>query len=281
MDRLKRINIYNILGIMVLMLFVLPIILTFMLSVMGKTQIGWISHLIESANGLQVKDLILKGVSLRQYFIVLLNKPEFLEYYWNSLKITLPIVAGQTVLGTAAAYGFSKFEFKGRDKLFTMFIVTMLIPFQVTLVPNFIIALKTGTYGSFSAIYLPGMFNAFAVFYMRQYLKEIPDEIIEAARVDGASELTILAKIVVPIAKPFIYSLTVLSFIDAWNLVEQPLIMLDVKSMQPLSLILANMGKGDFEIAFGASILYLIPCVLLYIGSRKDIESGLKHLSLK
>lgn len=261
--------------------FALPLIITGLMSVMGKTELNTLKQVLESGEGITLWNLIPKSFSLRQYFTVLINRLDFLELYWNSLGLVLPIVLGQVVVGTLTAYGFAKFRFRFREPLFYLYMTAMLIPFQVTLVPNFIMAIRLGTYDHPAAIYLPGIFHAFAVFYMKQYLREVPDELIEAARVDGAGELRIFWQVVMPIAKPFVFSLAVLSFIDYWNMVEQPLIMLSDASKFPLSMVLATAGGKDFTIAFGASVLYLIPAMLLYFASRRDLESGLKKMAMK
>ncbi|BES66485.1 carbohydrate ABC transporter permease [Gottschalkiaceae bacterium SANA] len=271
----------NCTGVILAFAFALPLLITVLMSVMGKTELDSLKQILESGKGISLWHLIPKSFSLRQYFTVLINRLDFLKMYWNSLGLVLPIVLGQMVVGTLTAYGFAKFRFRFRDPLFYLFMVAMLIPFQVTLVPNFIMAIRLGTYDHAAAIYLPGIFHAFAVFYMKQYLREIPDELIEAARVDGAGELRIFWQVVMPIAKPFVFSLAVLSFIDYWNMVEQPLIMLSDASKFPLSMVLATSAGKDFNIAFGASVLYLIPALLLYFASRKDLESGLKNLAMK
>lgn len=274
-------NLINLLGFSLAFVFIMPIILTFFLSIMGENEINIIKDALKNKEYISFMSLIPKTFSLRQYFIIALKKPDFLNYYWNSLKIAIPIVLGQVTVGTLSAYGFSRYKFPHKNKIFLVYIITMLIPFQVTLVPNFIVALKLGTYNHFSAIYLPGIFSAFAVFYMHQYLKDIPEEIIEAARVDGANEFIIFLEIIIPIAKPYIYSLLVLSFIDSWNMIEKPIVMIAEKSKYPLPLIINSASKDSFSIIFGSAILYLIPAILIYFCSRKNLESGLKHLSLK
>jgi len=271
----------NSLGISICLIFAAPLILTFLMSLMPAGELSILRNAFLNEEGLNLGHMIPKMMTIRQYFIVLINRLDFLNFFWNSCKITFPIVIGQTVLGSLAAYGFAKFKFPLRDKLFYIYVIAMLMPFQVTLVPNFIVAIKMNLLGTFKAIILPGVFSTFGIFYMRQFIKSIPDEVIEAAKIDGAGHLKIFYKIIVPLSKPYIASLAVLSFIDAWNMVEQPLIMLPDKSQYPLSLILAMVGKDDFQIVFAASVIFLLPTLLLYMGTRDSLESGLKHMSLK
>lgn len=274
-------SLINAIGLITIIIFVAPIIMSFLLSIMNQFDIGVINKTITSGKQLSLTSLIPKVPSLRQFFIVLLQRADYLNYFWNSCKIVFPIVIGQVILGSLGAYGFTFFEFRFKKIWFTLYIIAMLLPFQVTLVPNFIVAVKSGLLGKFASIYIPGIFSAYGIFFLHQFMKTIPKSLIEAAQIDGAGHLKILTRIVMPISKPFILSLVVLTFIDNWNLVEQPLVMLTEKSSKPLSLILASSATKDFQIAFAASVIYLIPPLLLYFATREHLQSGLKDMSLK
>lgn len=274
-------SVINVIGLITIIIFIAPIIMSFLLSIMNQFDIGVINKMITSGKQLSITSLIPKVPSLRQFFIVLLQRADYLNYFWNSCKIVFPIVIGQVILGSLGAYGFTFFEFRFKKVWFTLYIIAMLLPFQVTLVPNFIVAVKSGLLGKFASIYIPGIFSAYGIFFLHQFMKTIPKSLIEAAQIDGAGHLKILTRIVMPISKPFILSLVVLTFIDNWNLVEQPLVMLTEKSSKPLSLILASSATKDFQIAFAASVIYLIPPLLLYFATREHLQSGLKDMSLK
>lgn len=271
----------NVLGVLLALALALPLLVTVSMSFMSATELNKVNEIFTAQKPIGLTDLFNRTFTLRQYFILLLNRLDFLKYFWNSVVIAFPVVIGQVVFGVLGAYGFTKFDFKYRDQLFYVYILSMLMPFQVTLVPNFIIASKLGILDTYPAIWLPGIFSAFGVFFMRQFMKTIPDELIEAAKIDGAGHLKILTSIILPLAKPYVASLIVLTYIDYWNIVEQPLIMLRDKTMHPLSLILSNAAKADFEIIFASSVIYLLPPLLLFIASRDHLGSSLKSMSLK
>lgn len=182
-------------------------------------------------------------VSLEQYGKVLLDSPLYLSMFWNSLFLVVPIIAGQTLVAALAAYAFSKLRFRGREFLFLIYVLTMLMPFQVTLVPNYIMADRLGLLNSSGAIILPGIFAAFGVFMLRQFMQDIPYAYIEAAKMDGAGHWRIFCTIIVPMVQPGLAALTILLFADYWNMVEQPLIFLDDPLRQPLSVYLSNVSS--------------------------------------
>ena len=137
-------------------------------------------------------------VSFKQYFTVLFLSPEYLFKFWNSVKYTLPIVIFQTVVACLAAYGFTRYRSKGRQLILFMYIILMLMPYQVTLVPNRLVSEWLGIYGTSWAIILPGVFSPFAVFLLTKSMRRVPTAVIEAAKLDGCSELQIFFKIYMP-----------------------------------------------------------------------------------
>ncbi|MDR9855598.1 carbohydrate ABC transporter permease [Paenibacillus sp. VCA1] len=220
-------------------------------------------------------------VSLEQYGKVLVDNPKYLTMFWNSVGMVVPIIAGQTFVAALAAYAFSKLKFRGRDPLFLIYVITMLMPFQVTLVPNYIMADQLGMLNSPSAIIWPGIFAAFGVFMLRQFMLDIPYAYIEAAKIDGAGHLRIFFKIIVPMIKPGLAALIILLFVDYWNMVEQPLIFLDDPFKQPLSVFLSRVTDGDRGIAFAASMLYMAPMVLLFLYAESYFIEGIQLSGIK
>jgi multiple sugar transport system permease protein len=221
--------------------------------------------------------LIPRSVTIRQYYDVLIAKSKFLRMFWNSVFVVLPIVAGQVIISSMAAFVFAKVKFKGRDFLFFIYIIIMMMPFQVTLVPNYITLDLLGLIDRYSAIIFPGVFGAFGVFLLRQFMMTIPNEYIEAARIDGCSLMQIFFKIVLPISKGGIASLAILSFIDNWNMVEQPLIFLKDANKYPLSIYLANVNKGELGIAFAAALIYMLPMLLMFLYGENYLVEGISH----
>jgi multiple sugar transport system permease protein len=266
-----------------------PILITFSNSLMTESEIDYNYHLIGKMvnvaagekNGFINLKLIPDWVSISQYAEVLVHKPLFLHMFWNSVFIVLPIITGQVVVASLAAYAFAKLRFWGREKLFVVYLMTMLMPFQVTLVPNYIIADKLGLMNSTAAIILPGIFSAFGVFMLRQFMLHIPYSYLEAAKIDGAGQLRIFYSIMLPLIKPGMAALTVLLFVDNWNMVEQPLIFLEDAFKQPLSLYLSRINEGARGVAFAASALYMAPMVLLFLYAESYFIEGIQLSGIK
>jgi len=225
--------------------------------------------------------LIPDVVVLKQYYNVLIKKTQFLFMFWNSVLITFPIVIGQTIVATLAAYAFAKLKFRGRNFLFFLYIIVMLMPFQVTLVPNYLMAGQLGLLNSRWSIIFPGIFSTFGVFLLKQYMEQIPDSYIEAARVDGANQLQIFLKIIVPMSRAGIAAMAILVFIDNWNMVEQPLIFLQDAAKQPLSLYLSRIIGGEKGLAFAASTLYMMPVLLNFLYAEKNLLEGIRLSGIK
>lgn len=266
-----------------------PIVVTFSNSFMTETEIDYNYNLIgkmvniaagEKDGYINLK-LIPDWVSFGQYAEVLVHKPMFLHMFWNSVFIVVPIIVLQVMIASLAAYAFAKLRFWGRDKLFVVYLMTMLMPFQVTLVPNYIIADKLGLMNTTSAIILPGIFSTFGVFMLRQFMMHIPYTYVEAAKIDGAGHATIFYQIIVPLVKPGIAALIVLLFVDNWNMVEQPLIFLEDTFKQPLSLYLSRISEGARGVAFAASVLYMTPMVLLFLYAESYFVEGVQLSGIK
>lgn len=215
-----------------------PIVIIFTNSLMTAQEIsinyGLIGQMTEAAVGKEGifanLKLIPDKVSLSQYGKVFIDNPKYLVMFWNSVFMVVPIIAGQTLVASLAAYAFSKLKFRGRDSMFLVYVMTMLMPFQVTLVPNYIMVDMLGMLNSTSAIIVPGIFAAFGVFMLRQFMLDIPYAYIEAAKMDGAGHLRIFVTMIVPMIKPGLAALVILLFVDYWNMVEQPLIFWMIRS---------------------------------------------------
>lgn len=266
------------------LLFLFPMVLTFANSFMTENEITNNYAAISSGQtGTEFVSLkwIPDRVSLSQYYAVLIGRPHFLFMFWNSVKMTLLIIAGQIAVASLAAYAFAHLRFRFREPLFFMYIVTMLMPFQVTLVPNFIVADWLGLLGTHGAIIYPGIFSAFGVFLLRQFMTYVPGSYIEAARVDGASHFYIFTRIVLPMCGTGVASLSILVFIDTWNMVEQPLIFLKDAMQQPLSVYLSVIGEGERGIAFAASAIYMLPLLLVALYAERYLVEGIQLSGIK
>lgn len=233
-----------------------------------------------SAGNLSIR-LIPERVSLMQYYLALFRKPTFLVMFWNSAIMTVPIVTGQILVSAMGAYAFAKLRFRFRDQIFFLYIIVMMMPFQVTLVPQYITLKKLGLLGSYLAVILPGIFNTFGVFLLRQFMIRIPDEYGEAAKIDGAGHFRIFASVVLPQCKGALASLAILVFVDNWNMVEQPLIFLDNEQMHPLSIFLSRINTSEMGVAFACGILYLVPALLVFLYGENYLIEGIQRSGLK
>ncbi|MTI54239.1 carbohydrate ABC transporter permease [Geosporobacter ferrireducens] len=271
--------------------FLFPLILAVTNSFMSEKEIENSYSMVTSSNSGQ-KDSTLSGkyanikfipdmVTIKQYYTALIKRTQFLIKFWNSLIIVVPIILGQILVSSMAAYAFAKLEFVFRDKLFFTYIIIMMMPFQVTLVPNYIMADKLGLVGSYSSIILPGIFGTFGVFLMRQFMMYIPDAYVESAKVDGASQLRIFFSIILPTSKTGLAALAILVFIDNWNMVEQPLIFLQDVNMHPLSTYLSSINSGEMGIAFAASTIYMLPMLLIFLYGENYLVEGIQLSGLK
>lgn len=265
---MKRFLIAILIGIA--LLYIYPIAYTFSNSFMDEKQSK--SYYIET---------IPDQFNLQQYYTLALDKGEYFKFFQNSLKLTAVIIAGQIVIGIFAAFALAKMRFSGSSLILGIYVLAVLLPFQVTLVPNYLVFDKLERMFDIQlldthwAIILPGIFSSFGVFLMRQFIRGIPNEIIEAARVDGASFFTILFRVVLPVIKPAIYSLVILTFIDNWNLIEQAVIFLDTPKKLPLSVFLENIYYEDYRVFFAGAVLYIVPALIILIKGEKYLKEGL------
>lgn len=220
-------------------------------------------------------------IDVAQYEAVLFKTPEFIKLFWNSVKIVVPIVVLQLILGVIAAYGFSKLKFKGSQILFFAYIIVMLMPFQVTVVPNYMILNGFKLLDTLRALILPGVFGTFGTFFLKQYMEGIEESLLEQARIEGANEVQILVTMIAPICKPVIASTAVLLFVDYWNMVEQPMIFLSSQTKFPLSLYLSQITQSNLGIGFACSVVYMILPLLIVIYTQNDLIEGMSINNLK
>ncbi|MBQ7930030.1 MAG: carbohydrate ABC transporter permease [Clostridia bacterium] len=221
--------------------------------------------------------LIPDRVSFSQYSTVLLKSPEYLLKFWNSVFYVLPIVLFQLVVAAGASYCFARVETKFRSIVFFTYIILMLMPYQVTLVPNYIIMDKLSLLNTRWAIILPGIFSPFSVFILTKFMRRIPVSVVEAAKLDGAGEWQIFSKIYMPLCRSTLYSVAILVFIDYWNMVEQPLILLSDQELYPLSVFLSKINEGDTGIALAIAVIYMVPPVLLFLYSEDYLIDGIAY----
>jgi multiple sugar transport system permease protein len=271
-------------------LFLLPIVLTMTNSFMTQDEITANYGVVfgsstDSQNGAvttyisQTVNLkfIPDMVSFQQYWTVLFNSPSYLLKFWNSVFLTVPVVVFQVALAALAAYGFSRYRGRLRELVFFGYIILMLMPYQVTLVPNYLVAKWLKLLDTRWAVILPGIFAPFSVFLLTKNMRRIPKSYIEAAQLDGAGEWQIFTRVCLPMCKGAIVSVVMLVFIDYWNMVEQPLIMFSDEEMYPLSVFLSEINSGEVGVAFAVAVIYMVPTLLMFLWGEEYLEEGITY----
>ena len=202
--------------------------------------------------------------------------PGLLPGFLKSFLITIAGTGMNIVLTSVTAYALSKKDLPGRDWMMKLVIFFML--FHAGLIPDYILvanSLKlTNTYW---AIWLPGIFSPYAVFLLTKYMRRIPKSLMEAAKIDGAGEWEIFTKVAMPLCKGALGSVAILIFIDYWNMVEQPLIMLSDEQMHPLSVFLSKINSGEIGLAFAVATIYMVPTLLVFLYGEEYLLDGIAY----
>lgn len=267
-------------------IFLTPIILTISNSFMSQTEISAHYGAVFAKNEKGGKVFISQIVNLQfipdkvsfsQYITVLLKSPEYLIKFWNSVILVVPIVIFQLGVAVLASYGFTRAKGKLKEIVFFSYIILMLMPYQVTLVPNYLVSNWLHIIDTKWAIWLPGIASPFAVYLLTKFMRRIPTSFIEAAQIDGAGEWQIFSKICFPICKSCLFSVAILVFIDYWNMVEQPLILLSDTEMHPLSVFLSQINTGETGLAFAVATIYMVPGLLVFLYGEDYLVEGIMY----
>ena len=305
-DRLFNVVI-TVFIVLAAIMFILPTVLTIANSFMTSNEISAnYGAMFGNMNGSE-STFISKNVNLKfipdkvtvaQYKAVLIQNSDYLMKFWNSVLLTVPITLFQLMLAVVTSYGFSRYPGKIKSMIFFAYIILMLMPAQVTLVPNYLVAdkfnmLETSEKLVFKgaakplnlfcmmwarrAVILPSIFSPFSIFLLTKVMRRIPSSYVEAAKLDGAGEIQIMTKIYLPLCKSALVSIGMLVFIDYWNMVEQPLILMKNTSMHPLSVFLSQINTGDVGLAFAVGVVYMIPTILMFLYGEDYLVEGITY----
>ena len=268
------------------LIFLLPTVLTMANSFMSASEInanygaifstteeGGKTFISEKINLKFIPDM----VSFSQYYTVLFKSPDYLFKFWNSVILVVPIVIFQLAVASLAAYAFARLKGRLKEIIFFVYVVVMLMPYQVTLVPNYLVSDWLGILNTRAAVILPGIFTPFAVFLLSKIMRRIPFSLIEAAKLDGAGEFQIFVHVCMPLCKSALFSVAILVFIDYWNMVEQPLILLSDTSLYPLSVFLSQINTGEIGLAFAVATIYMIPTLLMFLYGEDYLVEGIAY----
>ncbi|MBD5129865.1 MAG: carbohydrate ABC transporter permease [Ruminococcaceae bacterium] len=213
--------------------------------------------------------------SLQGYADLLFDCFVFYPMFWNSFLYTAAITIAQLLVIIPCAFGFSQAKFKGKGALFVFYIILMMMPLQVTILPNYIGLRDMGLIDHPLGIILPMIFSPFGVVVMHQYMKNIDNSVIEATRLETNSIFRVIFTGVIPQIRVCIFAVVLFVFADCWNMVEQPMLFLKDDSLKTLSVFITNAQNYTGEILFPAAVIFLIPVLILYLFFNENLEKGL------
>ncbi|MCU7494434.1 MAG: carbohydrate ABC transporter permease [Ignavibacteria bacterium] len=203
---------------------------------------------------------------------------------FNSLFVSILVTGVSLFINSMAGYAFAKYRFRGRNKIFNLLLSSMIIPSQVTMLPLFLMLKYMGLINTYLAILIPGMANIFGIFLIRQYALSIPDSIIESARIDGAGDFQIYSRIILPLLKPILVTLTIFTFMGTWNDFLWPLISLTDSNMYTLPVALSSLMREhakDPELMMAGSVITIVPVLIVFLVLQKHYIKGIMLGSVK
>ncbi len=279
-----RFQLIRILLLVLALIILLPIIQTFLYSFSSITDMK--DYMKTRGNYDETvwmdSNLSPRMFSIDQYYHILITDNTVLRLFLNSAGYTALILLGQFLVIPPMAFALSKFRFPGRDALFFSIILLMVLPFQVTMVPNVLTLRALSLLDTIWAVVLPLCFSPFYIFLIRQFMVTLPDELLEAASIDGAGPFRAYTHILLPVCRPILGAAAALSFADCWNLVEQPLTYLTHRQeLMPLSTMFNQLAAENTGFEFAGAALYILPALFVYMFFQEDILSGLQLTEMK
>ena len=281
----------TVIAVVTALIFIMPIVLTISNSFMSaaeitsnygsifqKTDTGGKQYISQTVNLKFIPDM----VTFSQYATVLFKSPDYLLKFWNSVILVVPIVVFQLVVAVLAAYGFTRTRGKLSAIVFFAYVILMMMPYQVTLVPNYLVLNWMKLLDTNWSIWLPGIFSPFSVYLLTKYMKRIPKALFEAAQIDGAGEWMIFSRIVMQVVKPAWFTLIIFCFKDIWNSTGSNLIFYE--NIKPLPSALGNIVAGGISRAGSAaavSLIMLIPPVAVFIFSQNNVLETMSTSGMK
>lgn len=202
----------------------------------------------------------------------------FGRYFVNSTFVTVTVTIGQILIASLAAFAFARLRFRGREAIFLLYLATLMIPSQVTLIPNFLIIRNLGWYDTYAALIAPGLFSALSTFLLRQFYRSIPIDLDDAARIDGATSLRIWGQIMLPLSRPIMAALAIFAFQASWNDFLWPLVVTGTDQMRTIPIGLSYF-VGQYATAWNllmaGSVIALLPVLILYLLAQKTFVQGI------
>jgi len=222
-----------------------------------------------------------RGVDFQSYYDVFWGHSQYLMRFWKSLGMCLSVCAGQLVVSILAGFAFAKYNFRSRNALFFLLMILMVLPVQVTLIPNYIMLGQLNLLDRYASLILPSIFAPLGTFILRQSFASVPDSILDAAQLDGCGPFGTLFRVMVPMNLSGIVCVLLLSFLDAWNMVEQPIVYLKSFVRYPLSVALAYTPPADATLQLVCCIFVTIPPLFLFVFFNQELIEGIMLAEVK
>jgi multiple sugar transport system permease protein len=227
---------------------------------------------------------LIPDVFTLEHYVGLFTRLNLARYLLNSLVLSVAVTLISLVVNSMAGYAFAKYRFRGRDPLFKLLLSSMVIPAQVTMLPLFLMLNKMGLINTYMGVIIPGMASVFGIFLIRQFMQSIPDSLIEAARIDGATDFRIYRTLILPLCKPILITLAIITFMGTWNDFLWPLIVMTDDAMYTLPVAIANLSLEhvqDTELMMAGSVITTLPVLVLFALVQKYYISGIMAGSVK
>jgi multiple sugar transport system permease protein len=210
---------------------------------------------------------------------------DFSRYIFNSVFVTTVVVSVSLFFNSMAGYAFAKYRFRWRETIFILLLSTMMIPGQVTMIPVYLILKQLGFLDTYAGLIVPTLATAFGIFIMRQFMQAIPDELLDAARIDGAGEFRIFFQIIIPLSKPALSALGIFTFVGSWNDFLFPLLVVSSDSMKTLPLAIASLSAGQYvqswPILMAAATFVTLPVIVVFFMGQKYFIEGITMTGIK
>ncbi|GAB2593707.1 carbohydrate ABC transporter permease [Kribbella italica] len=234
---------------------------------------------------LQVPPTWLPQAPTSQNYDDLFNKANFPRYFFNSTVVALAVTAGNLAFCSMIGYALAKLRFKGRNALFVLVLATLMVPGMVTFVPLFVFVTNAGLANSYPGLILPFLVSPFGVFLMRQFFSGLPDDLMDAGRVDGTSELGIFARIMLPLTRPALATLGILTFLGSWNNFLWPLVIAQTedKYTLPVALALYSTGQNaqNYGLLMAGAVVVVVPVLVMFLVFQRHVTKGIAITGLK
>jgi multiple sugar transport system permease protein len=234
---------------------------------------------------LRVPPTWLPEAPTNQNYAELLSKANFPQYFVNSAIVAIAVTAGNLTFCSMVGYSLAKLRFRGRNALFVLVLATLMIPGVVTFVPLFVLVTNAGLANSYPGLILPFLVSPFGVFLMRQFFSGLPDDLMDAGRVDGTSELGIFARIMLPLTKPALATLGILTFLGSWNNFLWPLVIAQTEEMYTLPVALALYSTGqnaqNYGLLMAGAVVVVVPVLVIFLVFQRHVTRGIAITGLK